>query len=106
MMKIPNSLRLSLRDLFWLILVVGMGLGWYLEYRFAAPMRAGYRYLEPDIGKHEMEAVATSGEYRGVYFEVKAMTREYREQPDEPVGPPGAVYTKEFQSPPEPEAAD
>ncbi len=37
-MKIPNSLRLSLRDLFWLLLVVGMGLGWYREYCFAYPL--------------------------------------------------------------------
>ena len=81
-----SSLRLSLREMFLLVLVVGMGLGWYREYQIAAPIRAAYRNLEPHISQHQLSTSRTDGRYRGMYFEVHAMTQEYLDSPEAQAG--------------------
>jgi hypothetical protein len=90
LMKTPQSLRLSLRELFLLVALVATGMGWHREYQIAAPIRDACRTLEPDISKHQMAIAQEGGEYRGVHFWVSAVTHEYRDArgalPDE-LGP-------------------
>jgi hypothetical protein len=76
-MKIPNSLRLSLRELFLLILIAAMGLGWYREYRFAAPMHqalAEMRNRSPAYPVGISHAL-----HSDVVFQVFALGKGFRE---------------------------
>jgi hypothetical protein len=84
-MKTPQWLKLSLRDLFWLILVVGMGLGWYAD---RVKMRhtldgVGALLDELDefseIGLPMPTAISTRFTYRGLLFCVDA-----RQMPGQP----------------------
>jgi hypothetical protein len=79
-MKNPNAFRASLRDLFWLILVVGMGRGWYREYHIARPTREAVSLYKHSKAKPAVRSslpnTAAYGAYGDVRFIVMAIDPE------------------------------
>jgi hypothetical protein len=79
-MKTPNAFRVSLRDLFWLILVVGMGLGWYRERQVARPIREAVSLYNHSKAKPAIRSsspnTAAYGAYGDVRFIVMAVDPE------------------------------
>jgi hypothetical protein len=94
-MKTPQSLRLSLRDLFWLILAVGMGLGWYLDHRRVRELHELMNFVDdmelpPSADQHY--AYRTTLSRRGRSFFVEVYRADALEPPHEstafPESPP------------------
>ena len=49
--------RFSLRDLFWLVLVVGVSMAWWLEHRRAEHYRRAARYFGIELPSPESQLV-------------------------------------------------
>lgn len=76
-MKIPNAFRLSLRELFLLVLVAGMGLGWWVDHRPYAglddfvKLLDAYNYDSPK--KPTSDTFTTSVKHNGRWFQVTVL---------------------------------
>ncbi len=75
LMKTPQSLRLSLRELFLLVAFVAAILGWYREHRASAPVREGYENLKR-LGPAPDGVGLGFGEYRGDKVFVAVVARD------------------------------
>jgi hypothetical protein len=71
-MKTPQWLKLSLRDLFWLILVVGMGLGWYRDTRRERDVRQFLSALDFLATYDPPHGIVTSLTRHGVEYRIDA----------------------------------
>ncbi len=87
-MKSPSLLRLTLRDMFLLVALAGIGLGWYREYRLNAPLREAIDKFNFSPGSGQQAAYGY-GSYKGTrLLVVVASDRYWRESLDPLLYPP------------------